>query len=56
MVATIKTAVCIQKTLLDQAEVLAQQLNVSRSHLFEVVIEDFIKNHQSHLLDEINKE
>lgn len=55
MTATIKTTISIQETLSDQAEILAQQLNISRSHLFEVVIEDFIKNYQSHLLDEINK-
>ena len=56
MVATIKTTVAIQKLLSDQAEILAQQLNISQSHLFEAIIEDFIKNYQSHLLDEIDKE
>jgi metal-responsive CopG/Arc/MetJ family transcriptional regulator len=56
MAATIKTAISIQKTLFDQAENLAQQLNISRSHLFGIAIENFIKNYQSQtLLDEINK-
>jgi mRNA interferase MazF len=56
MAATIKTAVSIKKTLLDQAEILAQQLNISRSHLFGIAIENFIKNYQSQaLLDEINQ-
>jgi mRNA interferase MazF len=55
MVDTIKTTVSIQKTLFDQAETLAQQLNISQSHLFGVIIEDFIKSYQSQLLDEINK-
>jgi len=56
MVATIKTTVSIQKTLSDQAETLAQKLNISRGRLFQTVIEDFIKNYQSQLLDEIDKE
>ena len=56
MVATIKTTVSIQKTLSDQAETLAQKLNIPRSRLFETIIEDFIRNYQSQLLDEIDKE
>jgi metal-responsive CopG/Arc/MetJ family transcriptional regulator len=56
MAATIKTAISIQKILFDQAEALAQQLNISRSHLFGIAIENFIKNYQSQaLLDEINQ-
>ncbi len=56
MTTTIKTAISIRKTLFDQAETLAHQLNISRSHLFGLAIENFIKNHQSQiLLDEINK-
>jgi metal-responsive CopG/Arc/MetJ family transcriptional regulator len=56
MAATIKTAISIQKTLFEQAETVAQQLNISRSHLFGIAIENFIKNYQSQaLLDEINR-
>jgi metal-responsive CopG/Arc/MetJ family transcriptional regulator len=56
MAATIKTAISIQKSLFEQAESLAQQLNMSRSHLFGLAIETFIKNHQNQiLLDEINQ-
>ena len=56
MAATIKTAISIQKTLFEQAESLAQQLNISRSHLFGLAIETFVKNHQNQiLLDEINQ-
>jgi metal-responsive CopG/Arc/MetJ family transcriptional regulator len=56
MVTTIKTAISIQKTLFEQAEILAQQLNISRSHLFGLAIETFVKNHQNQvLLDEINQ-
>jgi metal-responsive CopG/Arc/MetJ family transcriptional regulator len=56
MATTVKTAISIQKSLFEQAESLAQQLNISRSHLFGLAIETFIKNHQNQmLLDEINK-
>ena len=56
MATTIKTAISIQKALFDQAESLAQQLNMSRSHLFGLAIETFIKTHENQiLLDEINQ-
>jgi len=56
MAATIKTAISIQKTLFEQAENLAQQLHISRSHLFGLAIETYVKNHQNQaLLDEINQ-
>jgi metal-responsive CopG/Arc/MetJ family transcriptional regulator len=56
MANTIKTAISIQKTLFEQAENLAEQLHMSRSHLFGLAIETFIKNHQNQiLLDEINQ-
>lgn len=56
MAATIKTAISIQKTLFDQAEAVAQQLNISRSHLFGIALENFIKSYHSQaLLNEINR-
>ncbi|MBA4379709.1 MAG: CopG family transcriptional regulator [Anaerolinea sp.] len=56
MATTIKTAISIQKSLFEQAESLAQTLNMSRSHLFGMAIETFIKNYQNQtLLDEINQ-
>jgi metal-responsive CopG/Arc/MetJ family transcriptional regulator len=56
MANTIKTAISIQKSLFEQAESLAQELNVSRSELFGLAIETFVKNHQNQiLLQEINK-
>ena len=55
MANTIKTAISIQKSLFEQAESLAQELNVSRSELFGLAIETFVKNHQNQtLLQEIN--
>jgi len=56
MANTIKTAISIQKSLFEQAESLAQELNVSRSELFGLAIETFVKQHQNQaLLQEINK-
>jgi metal-responsive CopG/Arc/MetJ family transcriptional regulator len=56
MATTIKTAISIQKSLFDQAESLARQLNISRSHLFGIALESYIENHQNQLLlDEINR-
>jgi len=55
MANTVKTAISIQKSLFEQAENLAQELNVSRSELFGLAIETFVKNHQNQmLLREIN--
>ena len=47
MGVTIETSVSIPKALLDQAEVLAQQLNISQSALFESAIENFIRKYQN---------
>jgi mRNA interferase MazF len=53
MVATITTSISIEKTLFNQAETLAQHLNISQSDLFELALEDFINSYQSpKLLDE----
>ncbi|MDD2943921.1 MAG: CopG family transcriptional regulator [bacterium] len=56
MANTIKTAISIRKSLFEQAESLAQELNVSRSELYGLAIETFVKLHQNQaLLQEINK-
>ncbi len=47
MVVTIETSLSLPKTLCDQAEILAQSLNISRNHLFGIAIEHFIRNSQS---------
>ena len=50
MATTVKTAISIQKSLFEQAESLAQELNVSRSELFGLAIESFVKNRQNQML------
>lgn len=56
MTATVRTTVTIQKSVFAQAEILAQQLNVSKSQLFELSVENFINNYQRQALsDQIKK-
>jgi len=56
MPAAIKAVVSIPKTLFDQVEILAQQLNISPDHLLGLAVEHFIKNYQGLALpDEINR-
>jgi mRNA interferase MazF len=47
MAATIQTSISLPKTLFDQAETLAQRLNVSQNDVFELALEQFISSHQS---------
>ena len=47
---TIKTAISIQETLFDQVESAAQELNISRSHLFAMAVADYLQRRQNELL------
>jgi metal-responsive CopG/Arc/MetJ family transcriptional regulator len=52
---SIKAAISIQKDLFEQAESLAHEMNVSRSHLFGLALEEYISRYQNQrLLKEIN--
>ncbi len=51
----VKTAVSIQKSLFEQAEDVARKLKVSRSRLFSLALEDYIRREQNReLLEQIN--
>ncbi len=51
----VKTAISIQEALFEQAEVLAREMHVSRSHLFAVALEEFLRRDADRrLLDRIN--
>ncbi len=53
---TIKTAISLQTSLFDQAEELARELNVSRSRLFVLALEEFIRQYQDRkLFEQINR-
>jgi metal-responsive CopG/Arc/MetJ family transcriptional regulator len=51
----IKTAISIQKSLFEQAEILARKMKVSRSRLFVLALEDYLHRQQNReLLTKIN--
>ena len=47
-----KTAISLQKSLLDRVDTLAQELDISRSRLFTLAVEDFIQRHKNQKLFE----
>ncbi len=54
--ATIKTAISLPDSLFEQVEDLARDLNVSRSHVVALALEEFVKRHHNRqLLDAINQ-
>ena len=50
--ANIKTAISLQESLFDQAEQLARDLKVSRSRLFALALEEFMRQYQDRKLFE----
>jgi metal-responsive CopG/Arc/MetJ family transcriptional regulator len=51
----VKTAISLQKPLFDQINGLAGKLNISRSRLFVLAVEEFIQRYENQkLLDDIN--
>jgi mRNA interferase MazF len=55
MTETIKTSISIQKPLLNEAEIQAQQMNISRNRLFELALEQFIRNRSGQALPDERK-
>jgi metal-responsive CopG/Arc/MetJ family transcriptional regulator len=54
--ATVKTAISIQDSLYLQAEDLANDMKISRSKLFALAIEEYLKQHRNQkLLQSINE-
>lgn len=54
--AQIKTAVSLDETLYEQIETLAHDMKVSRSRLFAMALQDFLRRHETErLLEAINK-
>lgn len=50
--STIKTAISIQESIFEQVEAIAQEMKVSRSRLFVLALENFIRDYQDHQLFE----
>ena len=54
--ANIKTAISIEKPIFDQMNVLAKDLNVTRSRLFAMAAQEFVQRHKNiKLLQLLNK-
>jgi metal-responsive CopG/Arc/MetJ family transcriptional regulator len=54
--ATVKTAISIQQSLFDQVNSLAEELQMPRSRLFVLAVEEFVRRHQNYkLLEALNK-
>ncbi len=54
--ASVKTAISIQEPLFKQVEILANDLNISRSKLFALAVEEFLQRYKNQqLLEEINR-
>ncbi len=54
--ANVKTAISINKALFEQVNKLADELDVSRSHLFVLAVEEFIQRYENEqLLQQLNQ-
>jgi len=52
----VKTAISIEKPLFEQAEKVAQQMNISRSHLYSLALEMFVERRKSQqVLEQLNR-
>ncbi len=49
---SIKTAISLQKSLFEQVEGIAQEMKVSRSRLYVLALENFIRDYQDQKLFE----
>jgi metal-responsive CopG/Arc/MetJ family transcriptional regulator len=45
--AFVKTVISLQKSVFDQADALAREMQVSRSRLFVLAIEEYIERHKN---------
>lgn len=50
--ANVKTAISLQKSLFEQVEALAHEKRVSRSRLFVMAVEDYLRREQNRRLAE----
>ena len=54
--ANVKTAISLQKSLFEQVNILAQKMNISRSRLFALALEEYIQRYQNQkMLEQINR-
>jgi predicted transcriptional regulator len=56
MMGTVKTAISLDAELFQAAEALAGALNISRSRLVALAVEEYVRRHQNaSLLDRLNE-
>lgn len=56
IMASIKTAISIEKPVFEQINILAKNLKISRSRLFALAVEEFMQRHKNtELLETLNK-
>jgi predicted transcriptional regulator len=48
--SSVKTAISLDQSLFEEADALAQEMHLSRSRLFVLALEDFIRRHQNRQL------
>ena len=54
--ANVKTAISIEAPILEQVDMLAKDLNVSRSRVFAIAVQEFIQRHRNiKLLEALNE-
>lgn len=54
-IPTVKTAISLEGTLFDAADLVAQELNVSRSRVFVIALQEYLRRREhQRLLDQIN--
>ncbi len=54
--ANIKTAISLQASLFEQVEALAREMKISRSRVFVLALENFIRDYQDRrLFEQINQ-
>ena len=54
--ATIKTALSIDESLFERAEALAEELEIPRSRVFSLALEQFLRRHDARkLLNQLNE-
>jgi metal-responsive CopG/Arc/MetJ family transcriptional regulator len=53
---TVKTAISLRESLFERVDALAQELDIPRSHIFVIAVEEFLQRHENRkLLEEINE-
>ncbi len=54
--STVKTAISLRESLFKRVDALAQELDIPRSHIFVMAVEEFLQRHENRkLLEEINE-